>query len=194
MTNEELEAVLAKTTAGTVTDPEIGPIDGTIQDAAYQVSRGIRPLVLLGHVKPDPITLLRAYNRLAYLGSSSYNKSIPVVMLRKDRTCADAGFAARKWVGESFKWVMDNAPQPHLDRLLGLMLGYSPDAIAENDEGQAGNLFPDTLTVMGESASNPLHDYLGCMGEKSPPQTEESPGHAHSSSDTSLIVGISDQC
>ena len=62
------------------------------------------------------------------------------------------GFVARAWIAETFKWVMDNVPKPHLDRLLGLMLGYSPDAIAVNDEGLAGEQFPDTATALNECA------------------------------------------
>ena len=75
---------------------------------------------------------------------------IPLVSVRKDGSCADAGFAARQWVVETFKWIQDNVPQPHLDRLLGLMLGYSPDAIAAHDEARSGKLFPDVAIGLRE--------------------------------------------
>ena len=163
MNRREAESLSARALDGTILDPEIGPIDGTIQEQANLISRGVRPLALLGHVRPDPITMLRAYNRLEHLaprGGASAHEPIPIVMLRKDGSCADAGFAARQWVAETFKWVSDNAPQPHLNHLIGLMLGYSPDAIAALDEVESGALFPDTITALRELEPNSPHDRL----------------------------------
>ena len=141
LTNKEIDPIVRQVTEGTVTDPEVGPLDGTIQDAAYQISRGIRLMALLGHVPPNPTTMSRAYYRLVYLGGSQGAGAllpIPFVIEREDKTCADAGFAARQWVVETFVWIKKNAPPPHLNRLLGLLLGYSPDAIAVHDEAQMG--------------------------------------------------------
>lgn len=39
---------------------------------------------------------------------------------------------------ETFKWINENVPQPHLDRIIGVLLGYSPDAIAALDEYTKG--------------------------------------------------------
>ena len=100
---------------------------------------------------------MAAYTKLEYtnVGRANGTEIIPLVLLRKDRSCADVGFVARAWVSETFKWVMDNAPQPHLNRLLGLILGYSPDAIAALDESESGRLFPYGVSGMAELASNP---------------------------------------
>ncbi len=199
LTDKEKDNILDRALAGTVNDPEIGPIDGTIQDAAYQVSRGIRPLVLLGHVRPDPITLLRAYNRLQYLGgqySGMTVQPIPIVALRKDEACADAGFAARQWVVETLAWIHDNAPQPHLDRLLGLLLGYSPDAIAAHDEVQSGKLFPDTVTALLEQESNPQAHAEGDhrTEERSPLHLMQSAADGRTQIDRSRTEDMFDPC
>ena len=126
------ESITQRSLDGIVDDPEMGFLDGTIPDAAYQISRGIRPLALVCTVAPDPIKMLRAYNRLTYLGSQLGGaiQPIPVVVLRPDGSCADAGYAAMAWAAETFQWLIGNVPQPHLDRLLGLLLGYSPQAHA----------------------------------------------------------------
>ena len=147
VSDEEIQRCLE----GTINDPEIGPIEGTIQEHANLIARGVRPLALLGHVQPDPWNLLRAYNRLSYLGGAGQKYGagdrapIPIVALRKDGSCADAGFAAKPWVAETFKWIGDNIPQPHLNRIIGLMLGYSVDAIAALEESESGKMFPDMI-------------------------------------------------
>ena len=83
---------------------------------------------------------------------------MPVGFLRKDKKIVDIGVAMRGWVAETFAWIMNNAPQPHLDRLLGLLLGYSPDAIAIDSEYDQGNMFPDTVTMLTELNANKHHD------------------------------------
>ena len=128
------------------------PSNDTIQEQAYLVSRGVRPLALLETVGSAPIEMLRAYNQLSSVrtGTGSGVEPIVLVMERKDGTCADVGFAARAWVVETFKWVSDNVPQPHLNRLLGMMLGYSPDAIAALDEAESGELFTHHRTISSQ--------------------------------------------
>ena len=198
LTEKEIAPILERTMEGTIHDPEIGPIDGTIQDAAYQISRGTRPLALLGHVRPDPVTMLRAYNRLTFLGqhnSSGGRQPIPLVVLRKDDACADAGFAARAWVVETFKWISKNVPQPHLDRILGLMLGYSPDAIAAHDEAHSGLLFPDTISALDEQESSLLHETEAhCTAETSRPHSVQSPSCGYTAPDKSPTAGRSVPC
>ena len=121
------------------------PSDDTIQEQAYLVSRGVRPLALIGTCESEPTEMLRVYNKLEFIrtGGAMGIEPIPIVLKRADGSCADVGFAARPWVAETLKWMQDNMPQPHLDRLLGLMMGYSPDAITANDAWEAGRLFDD---------------------------------------------------
>ena len=122
--------------------------------------------------------------------------AIPIVHLRKDGVCADVGFAARAWVAETFKYVMDNVPQPHLDRLLGLMLGYSPDAIANNDECLAGEQFPDTATALDalESSSQSHEMVQSHTEEMSPLHSVQSPSRGYNRPDIFPTVDKSDLC
>lgn len=69
---------------------------------------------------------------------------VAFVIPRPDYKFADADFAARSWIVETFKWINENAPREHHQRLLGLLLGYSIDAVALNDEFGAGAMFPYT--------------------------------------------------
>jgi hypothetical protein len=124
------------------------PSDETIHEQAYLISRGVRPLALVGVVDGDKVAMLRAYNKLESVrcGLGQAHEPIPVVMQRSDGHWADVGFAARAWVSDTLKWCLENTPQPHLQRILGLMLGYSPDAIAALEESESGALFPEPTT------------------------------------------------
>ena len=151
-------------------------MEKTMIEQAYLISRGVRPLALVDTVEAkNPVEILKAYNKMQFVltdnhpGMGSGVHVIPFAILRKEGDWVDVGFAARAWVVDTLKWIQDNAPQPHLDRLLGLMLGYSPDAIAANDESGSGELFPDTITALDELDSNSQHGLLSDKGEMCPP-------------------------
>ena len=173
--------------------------DDLIREPAYLVSHGVRPLALVGTIETDPLAMIRVWTKLrvpdeiglipAQLGA------IPIVHLRKDGVCADVGFAARAWVAETFKYVMDNVPQPHLDRLLGLMLGYSPDAIANNDECLAGEQFPHAATALDalESSSQSHEMVQSHTEEMSPLDSVQFPFRGYNRPDISPTADKSDQ-
>ena len=167
--------------------------DDAIQEAANLISRGVRPLALVGTVSlegnadTDHWNLMTAYSKIEYLnvGRANGHEIIPVVVLRKDKSCADVGITSRAWVAETFKWVLDNAQQPQLNHLLGLLLGYSPDAIAASDESEAGRLFPYGASGIPELESIPPHRQHRKEENDSPLQ-EESPSCAHTGIDSLL--------
>ena len=123
-------------------------------EQGYLVSRGVRPLALIGTCDAEPFQMLETYSKLRYMrfGVAQGHEPIPLVVERKNRGYADYGFAQRAWVAETFQWISENVPQPHLNRLLGLMLGYSADAIAAQDECESGRLFPDIIDDESESS------------------------------------------
>ena len=121
------------------------PPDELIHHQGYLISRGVRALSLIGTVEANDDEMLRAYNKLQFMefGTGCGHEPIPAVMERKgSEPSADVGFAAHSWVVDTLKWASDNAPQPHLNRILGLLLGYSPAAISALDESESGKLFP----------------------------------------------------
>ena len=127
------------------------PSNDVIRENYYLVSRGARPLAFLGQIEatvPENHSLYTKLNTLSWQedvgGGGRAVTPIPFVIPWDDCNYADAGFAARSWVVETLKWVGENAPQEHRRRLMGLLLGYSVDVIALNDELDTGAMFPNT--------------------------------------------------
>ena len=125
-----------------------------IKEQAYLVSRGVRPLAIVaeGHDE-DPVAVLKAYNELCYTLQSGGitvggQTNIVPICYQDGEGSVKLGFAARSWVPETLKWILENVPQPHLDRILGLLLGYSSDAIAADGDFDSGKLFPDTAEAI----------------------------------------------
>ncbi len=86
----------------------------------------------------DPIVLLRVATRLESL---TQDGSIPFVIDNGDGT-ADCGFASASWVVDLFAWlVKTEVPEEHRRRVIGLLLGYSADAIMRFEERASGRLF-----------------------------------------------------
>ena len=126
--------------------------DSTIYENGYLVSRGVRPLALVGTVDADAVAMLRMLERLRTFsfGTSQVASPIPFVLPVEDGR-AQAGFARRRWVVDTLKWVLCNVPDPHQDRLLGLLLGYSEDAVATHDEVMSSN---PSITAFDAPASS----------------------------------------
>ncbi len=138
------------------------PSSDLIKEQAYLVSRGVRPLAIVAESHGEnPVAVLKAYNELCYTLQSGGitvggQTSIIPVCYQNGEGSVKLGFAARSWIPDTLKWILENVPQPHLDRMLGLLLGYSPDAIAADGDFDSGNLFPDTVEAISslESASS----------------------------------------
>ena len=121
------------------------PPDDTIQEQAYLVSRGVRPLALLGSTKLDEADMVSQYVRLNQLATGS---AIPFVLPRKDMDCAMAGFASAQWVIDLLEWSYNQAPLRQHHCIIGLLLGYSPSAIAEHDAREfGGNPKPQSTSI-----------------------------------------------
>ena len=112
----------------------LGMSDDALTEHAYLIDRGVRPMAFLTSIKADMVLMQRVYTRLE-ITSYGFDKVIPFVIERNDGT-AVCGFAARKWVVDTFEWI-DKAPEPYRDRIRGLLLGYSVQEIATFDEYQS---------------------------------------------------------
>ena len=74
--------------------------DDLIRHNAYEISRGVRPLVVIDSLSdPDSETLLRLYHRLESVRTGLGNciEPIPFVVKRRKGPFVDYGFAARPW-------------------------------------------------------------------------------------------------
>lgn len=115
-----------------------------VHEQAYLVSRGVRPLALIGTIPVSSewcVTRTKTQLMEVRTCGAAEREPIPVVMIRGDLSCADVGFAARSWVVDLLKWLDGHAPTKQTNRVLGLLLGYSPDAIAALEEAESGFRF-----------------------------------------------------
>lgn len=129
--------------------------DDYLCEQAYLISRGVRPLALLGAVSSDP-TEMRDYFARLWKVTAKWGNVIPFVFPRKDMDCAMAGFAAAEWVIDLLRWSYDQPWRRH-HQIVGLLLGYTPSAIAEHDAHEfAGN-------PMARSRSTPQPVGSRCM-------------------------------
>lgn len=127
--------------------------DELIEEQAYLIARGVRPLSLLGHCRAEPDLMLTISTRLERL---SAGQCIPFVLDRGDGN-ADYGFAAGEWVLDLYAWLFRDAsmdiPEKQKARIAGLLLGYGVEAIRAHEEGNSGRLFPVTNGSGGSTSS-----------------------------------------
>lgn len=105
-------------------------------------------MALAGHCDADPMVMLRARTRLgtASMLHGTAERVIPFVIEGKDS--AWCGYAARAWVIELFQWA--GSPEvraPYRHAILGLLLGYSAEAIGAHEELSAGSRFTMPVTA-----------------------------------------------
>ena len=100
------------------------------QEQAYLVSRGVRLLALLDTCDLDETVMA---NRFVWLNQLAGKYTvIPFVLPREDCPCAMTGYAAAPWVVDLLAWSYKQPLRQH-HRIIGLLLGYSANAIAEHD-------------------------------------------------------------
>lgn len=93
-------------------------VDECLQNEAYLVARGVRPLALA-----DSQVSMKQLREHAEPGA------IPFTARGRMTGYPLQGYAAQLWVIELLKWAEHNAPEDHRHQILGLLLGYSPEAI-----------------------------------------------------------------
>jgi hypothetical protein len=98
------------------------------------VARGVRPLALVGSCEPSETHTVRY--RLLRLTTPG---AIPFTIPGDGGSSAECGYAARAWVVDMLRWAW-TVPLVQRQRLLGLLLGYSPDAIGQFEELTATNV------------------------------------------------------
>jgi len=99
-----------------------------LKEQAYLISRGVRPMALIGNCASDPETML---STLKAIEECSESGAIPFV-INKGHGSADYGYAASQWVIDVFSlFSRAESPVPERERgcILGLLLGYSSEAI-----------------------------------------------------------------
>jgi hypothetical protein len=117
-----------------------------LAEHARLVARGVRAFALAGHCPADKLPMLRA---MTELGAANFPGSIPFVIDRGDGI-ADCGYSANRWAIDLYRYAAREAPEQQRHRIIGLLLGYSAQAIQEHDE------LTDSLQTVALNASNAL--------------------------------------
>jgi hypothetical protein len=129
------------------------PCPEILLEHAYLVARRVRCLAIVGrYAAPDGI----ANVRLATLVEQySLPGVVPFVVDLGDER-SDCGYAAATWVLELYRWLVTTAhgtiPEVHQERIVGLLLGYGPEAIRAFEEENAGRCF-SSLTLSPATVS-----------------------------------------
>lgn len=114
------------------------PHDDVIREHAYLIARGVRTIAIVDAIEAKPWLMERVATRLERL---SDGQSIPFVMDRGDGM-ADIGYAAQPWAIELLKWVMRaDIPVLHKNRIVGLLLGYSSEAVQRYENAGVGRMY-----------------------------------------------------
>lgn len=103
---------------------------GDARHEAYLISRGVRPMALLGACTETPEAIERARGLLLSEGQQ-HEGAIPFMIARGDGW-VEYGFASDAWIVELYGWVLRGAPEERRDALTGLLLGYSSSSIARH--------------------------------------------------------------
>lgn len=100
-------------------------VQNPVEHEAYLVSRGVRPMSLLGSCALDSDSVARAHG---ILSQRAHHDVIAFVIPAGER--AVFGFAASGWVVQLFAWLIrSDVPNEIADSISGLLLGYSVQAI-----------------------------------------------------------------
>jgi hypothetical protein len=126
--------VTALTEAGLVAGDAYLPPRDILDSEAYLVSRGVRPLALAGHCPADPLIMCRVKQGLH--GARQAQLVIPFVFPEGGfEGMAAFGYASHRWCIDLLEWVLSGeVPPVRKHEMLGLLLGYSPSAIARHQE------------------------------------------------------------
>jgi hypothetical protein len=112
--------------------------DELLREGAYLVARGVRPMALMHDGTMDDLAMLRAMTRLGMHGEAP---AIPFVLDHHDGT-GSYGYAAASWIIDLYQWVRLQAPDAaRRAQVMGLLLGYSPEAVSRYVEAKSGELF-----------------------------------------------------
>ena len=112
------------------------PSDDLLSEQSYLVARGVRPMALVGEFPSDLMIAIATR-----LEAQADQDAIPFV-IDLGEGHATCGYASAGWAVELYRWVMGKEiPQEHRERILGLLLGYSPVAVASFEDRAAGRRY-----------------------------------------------------
>lgn len=119
------------------------PSDDVIIEHAYLVSRRVRLLAVCGTIDDSERNKVAMRDKLnaAAVESAGSQDIVPIPFLANhpDFPQVTVGFASHSWVIDTHEWIQQNTlPSEMACRIIGLLHGYSGEAIAQFERNQAG--------------------------------------------------------
>ena len=112
--------------------------DSILVEHALLIDRGVRPLTLFSSISSDSLTMLKVATRLETMSIGT--SAIPFVIDRSNGV-AECGFAQKRWVIDVMTWLFNDVKGSNFHRVMGLLLGYSVDAIENFERQQSVRMF-----------------------------------------------------
>jgi hypothetical protein len=110
-----------------------------LREQSLLVGRGVRLLALIGECSSDSAEMLEIATRIETLAG----ENVIAFVLDEGDGRAEYGYAAAEWVLDLFRWVVTEScvSALHRNRIVGVLCGYSAEAIRLFEERQSGRLF-----------------------------------------------------
>lgn len=122
----------------------LGMSDELISEQAYLIARGVRPMMLFHLIDADPLLMGQVAGRIEQRAEGM--KVLPFVF-EDPSGMAWVGYAASKWVFETFQWAVESLEEPYHSRVLGMLLGYNALEVAKYEEQQPIRGFKDAVRL-----------------------------------------------
>ena len=133
----------------------LGMSDALIAEQAYLIECGIRPMMLFHRIRADPVLMGQV---ASYIERCAEGRAVIPFVYDEQKGMAWVGYAASKWVFDTFRWATESLDEPYYSRVLGLLLGYSPVEIAKHDAQQPIRRFPDPTRSPGLIPTQSIRD------------------------------------
>jgi hypothetical protein len=128
-----------------------------LREHAYLVERGVRAIALAGACPVADVADVT--NALAIEGAYSPG-AVPFILPKGDGL-ADYGYGASRWAIDLYRWAMTpEVPTIHRERIVGLLLGYSTDAIERFETRLPVGLLADQGVVDGPMTMRARRQHL----------------------------------
>lgn len=119
------------------------PSNDVIREHAYLVSRGVRLLAVCGTIDDSERNKAAMRDKLkdAAVESAGSQDIVPIPFLvdHPDSPRVTVGFASHTWVIDAYEWIQrGSVPSEMVCRIIGLLHGYSGEAISQFERNQTG--------------------------------------------------------
>lgn len=111
--------------------------EDTIIEHALLIARGVRPMALLGAISTDPGEMHCVAHRLDHYAVKA-GDSVIAFVVEDGREFAQCGFAGAPWVIDMLRFAFSKPAREHRHAMLGLLLGYSAQAIERHERFNVG--------------------------------------------------------